>query len=250
MKKLILIFAAALAFGQNPPAPAPAGFSPGEVVRVIEVKQGDAAAIWNTLKAVLPGISYSGRNLIVRGQESVVATIEDAVKRLDVAPPPPPPPPEIQRVVNVEFTFQLLYGSAQEGSSTIPSDLEATVRQLRSLFPYKNYRVLDTQVLRGRDGAGVEFSGTLPGSDSVYNLKYTPRVSPGAAPRSVRAQRLEFGARMKVFANAEKTTYQFIPTGIITDVDAREGQKTVVGKSNVTGTDDAIILVLTVKVIE
>jgi hypothetical protein len=211
------------------------------------VRNADPQSIVNTLSAVMPGISRNGRMLVVRGSESVVTMIEDAVKKLDVAPPPPP---EIQRVVNVEFTFQLLYGSAQEGSSTIPSDLEATVRQLRSLFPYKNYRVLDTQVLRGRDGAGVEFSGTLPGSDSVYNLKYTPRVSPGAAPRSVRAQRLEFGARMKVFANAEKTTYQFIPTGIITDVDAREGQKTVVGKSNVTGTDDAIILVLTVKVIE
>jgi hypothetical protein len=244
MKKLILWLAAAVAFGQGP-GPSPlAGF---EAVRVIEVRNADPQSIVNTLSAVMPGISRNGRMLVVRGSESVVTMIEDAVKKLDVAPPPPP---EIQRVVNVEFTFQLLYGSAQEGSSTIPSDLEATVRQLRSLFPYKNYRVLDTQVLRGRDGAGVEFSGTLPGSDSVYNLKYTPRVSPGAAPRSVRAQRLEFGARMKVFANAEKTTYQFIPTGIITDVDAREGQKTVVGKSNVTGTDDAIILVLTVKVIE
>ncbi len=236
MKKLILILAAAMAYGQGP-GPL-AGF---EAVRVIEVRNADPESIVNTLSAVMPGISRNGRMLVVRGSESVVTMIEDAVKKLDVAPPPPA---GMQRVANVEFTFQLLYGSAQEGSGTIPSDLEATVRQLRALFPYKNYRVLDTQVLRGRDGAAVEFSGTLPGSDAVYTLKYTPRVSPGAAPRSVRAQMLQFSARMKVSPG------QFVPTAIITDVDAREGQKTVVGKSNVTGTDDAIILVLTVKVIE
>jgi hypothetical protein len=244
MKKLILLLAAVVAFGQTP-APGPlAGF---EVVRVIEVRNADPASIANTLNVMMPGISLNGRMLVVRGSESVVTMVEDAVKKLDIAPPPPR---ETQRAVNVELTFQLVYGSAQEASNTIPSDLEATVRQLRALFPYKNYRVLDTQVLRGRDGAGVEFSGTLPGSESVYTLKYTPRVSPGAAPRSVRAQHLEFGARMRMFTNPEKTQFQYIPTGIITDVDAREGQKTVVGKSNVTGTDDAIILVITAKVIE
>lgn len=238
MKHLIFLVAAAVAFGQTQ-APGPlAGF---EAVRVIEVRNADPVSIVNTLSTIIPGISLNGRMLVVRGSESVVTMIEDAVKKLDVAPPARP---EIQRVANVEFTFQLLYGSPQEGSGTIPSDLDATVRQLRALFPYKNYRVLDTQVLRGRDGAAVEFNGTLPGSDSVYNLKYTPRISPGPAPRSVRAQRLEFGARMKSGAG------QFVPTGIITDVDAREGQKTVVGKSNVTGTDDAIILVITAKVIE
>ena len=242
MKHLIFWLAAAVAFGQNP-GPLQ-GF---ETVRVIEVRNADPEGIVNTLNAVMPGISRNGRMLVVRGSESVVTMIEDAVKKLDVAPPPPL---GMQRVANVEFTFQLLYGSPQEGASTIPGDLEATVRQLRALFPYKNYRVLDTQVLRGRDGAAVEFSGTLPGSDSVYNLKYTPRVSPGAAPRSVRAQRLEFGARIKGFSDAAKTIAQFVPTGIITDVDAREGQKTVVGKSNVSGTDDAIILVITAKVIE
>lgn len=37
---------------------------------------------------------------------------------------------------------------------------------------------------------------------------------------------------------------------LATSLDAREGQKVVVGKSNVRGTDDAIILVITPRVIE
>jgi hypothetical protein len=145
----------------------------------------------------------------------------------------------------------MLYGSAQqEGSATVPADLEATVRQLRTLFPYKSYRVLDTEVLRGRDGRAVEASGTLPGGDNIFQIKYTPRVNSGAAPRSVRTERFEFSLRTKIYTDAAKTQYQYQPTGIITELDVREGQKTVVGKSNLSGTEDAIILVISPKVIE
>ena len=38
--------------------------------------------------------------------------------------------------------------------------------------------------------------------------------------------------------------------GIGTNLDAAEGQKVVVGKSNTRGTDDALILVVTAKVVQ
>ena len=43
---------------------------------------------------------------------------------------------------------------------------------------------------------------------------------------------------------------QFIETGINTDVDIGEGQKVVVGKANMDGSDRASIVVLTAKVVE
>jgi hypothetical protein len=39
-------------------------------------------------------------------------------------------------------------------------------------------------------------------------------------------------------------------SGIRTDVDVREGQKVVVGKSNISGSVDALILIVTAKVVE
>jgi hypothetical protein len=45
-----------------------------------------------------------------------------------------------------------------------------------------------------------------------------------------------------------KVNYRSV--GISTDIDAAEGQKIVVGKSNFNGSDDALILVVTAKVVQ
>jgi hypothetical protein len=44
--------------------------------------------------------------------------------------------------------------------------------------------------------------------------------------------------------------YQYLDTGMSTDVDVREGQKVVVGKANMDGSDRASIVVLMAKVVE
>ena len=50
--------------------------------------------------------------------------------------------------------------------------------------------------------------------------------------------------------SSEKTLeYYSVESGVNTDVDVREGQKVVVGKSNF-GAEDAFILVVTAKVVE
>ncbi|MEP6962832.1 MAG: hypothetical protein ABI995_12190 [Acidobacteriota bacterium] len=241
MKKPILILAVAgLTFAQNPP-PTPLGQY--EVVRVFEVKQGDAGAIYSALSRVFSGVSINNKMLIVRGPDSVVAAIEDAIKKLDVAPPPSP---EARPAPNVELTVYLLYGSAQEDASAkVPADLDATVRQLHATFSYKSYRVLDTEVLRGRDNTQTTTQGSLPGGQSTFRFYYTPRVGAGAAPRLVRMQQLVLSVRL-----VDKVTTLSNESSIQTDLDAREGQKTVIGKANVGGTDDAIFLVVTPRVVE
>src|SRR5262249_34864659 len=138
----------------------------------------------------------------------------------------------------------LLYGAAQDpAGDTTPQDLAATVKQLRSIFPYKGYRVMESFVLRGRDGQQTQTNGTLPGSTTLYDFKYRPHVLPGSAPRMIRIDGLHFQLRIP-----ENNT--FFDANISTDLDTREGQKVVVGKSNVRGTADAILLVVTPKVIE
>lgn len=233
MKKLAILFAAAaLAFAQEKGGPAP--LAPGEVVRVVAVKNGDAPSIYSNLGKIFPGISIVGNNLIVRGQPAVLDTMEEAIKKLDV------PSPDTQPARNIELTVQLLLGSAQElPDAKVPGDLDSTVRQLRTLSAYKSYRVLDTWVLRGREGErqGFSFQGVLPGSDQRVQFRVQQaRVSTGAAPRTITLQYLSAS-----FGNV---------SGIETSLDAGEGQKTVVGKSNLINSEDAIFLVITPKVIE
>jgi len=253
MKKLFWVLAASagMLVAQEKGAEAPRA-NPTDTVRVIEVKQADPYALQRTLSGVLGGLASVNATpgaLVVRGSGEAVSVIEAAIKKLDV---PPAPTPENRPAPNVELTVHLLYASAQEDpTATVPQDLDGTVRQLRSLFPYKGYRVLDTLVIRSRSGRETVTNGTLPGSDSSYDFRFRPEVAAGPVPRIVRLGSLQLSVKMRSYPDpADKTRYQFLDSGIRTELDAREGQKTVVGKSNVSGTDDAIILVVSPKVIE
>ncbi len=250
MKKSALLFALAAAtlFAQ-PPAPgvavAPAPLGANEVLRVVKVTHASAQAINANLSKLFPGITQVGDSLIIRGQAPVVDMIEDAIKKLDVAPAPPP---EARANPNVELTVQLVRASAQESAEKVPADLEATVRQLRSIFPYKSYRVMDTQIVLGRSGIrDLNVSGTVPGMASMYTFRVQPNVVPGPAPRMVHLVGLDLTLSEPMVIDG-KTQYR--QSTIRTEIDAREGQKTVVGKTSLGTSDDAIILVITPKVIE
>jgi hypothetical protein len=242
MKRLVLLaLTAAFALAQQPPPASPPPLAANETIRVVEVKNANASVIRQNLEKIFPGITESNGRLILRGQVPVVDMIEDAIKKLDVAPPPSP---EQRPAPNVELTVQLLYGSAMEGKgSPVPADLEPTVRQLRNLFPYKSYKVLDTELLRARSGREVSTNGMLPGGTSQFSFSVTPAVNQETAPRSIRLSRLFLRVR-------EPNGAQFTEAAISGDFDAKEGQKIVVGKANLVNSEDAIILVITPRIIE
>jgi hypothetical protein len=51
-------------------------------------------------------------------------------------------------------------------------------------------------------------------------------------------------------AGPSTVSYQTVDAGFNTDIDVREGQKVVVGKAAIGGTNNALILVITAKVLE
>jgi hypothetical protein len=220
------------------PAPKP------DVLRLIDVKQADVnelAGIINRAVGNQASLTAdpSRHVLIVRGSADAVGFVEEAVKRMDQ-------PPVAQPRINLELTVHLLYGSMQEAHGEPPhADLASTIKQLSSLFPYKNYSVLESFVLRGRDGQPSDTHGSLPNSGSTYQFRCRPSVMSGPAPRAIRLDDLRLDLRWEVKA-ANIASEASISTGL----DTKEGQKVVVGKSNVAGTADAIILVVSPKVVE
>lgn len=239
MKRLlwILVGTAVLACAQEKGAPAAKPVSKGPQRNiVVDVKYGDV----NRIAQVLGGLGAGVRAdpvlhvIAVGGDIAAVNAVEEAIKKMDVPPAP---------VRNVELTIYLLYGAAQESASaSVPQDLDATVKQLRGIFPYKSYRLMDTIVLRARDGERAENSGSLPGgSRASYRFSYQRGTITGQTPRMLRIDQLF----LQLSFPAENGQTQ-----IQTNVDAREGQKTVVGKANIANTEDAVFLVITPKVIE
>lgn len=200
----------------------------------------------------VPGMSVKSDSqmgvLVVSGPEDAVATIEEMVKKLDVPPPTPV-------LTSLELTGYLVSGSSQVHADEIPADLNAAVRQLHSLFSYKSYHVMDTFVIRGtaspeRRNSGASTSGILPGTNSEYNFSYSAAVMVPGSPRSLRLNNLSLFINTPTGIHNEKGNAVMRSVGIHADVDIPEGQKVVVGKSNFTGGDDALILVLSAKILE
>lgn len=239
----VLFFASALlAIGQE------SGINPvvaqvPTVQRIFEVKYADVQLVGRLLSALVPGIHYDTtlRVIAVNGTKEGVAAVEEALKRLDVPPPPRK---------NIELTVYMIMASPKADGEPESPELAPVFKQLRGIFPYKSYRLLDFLNLRDRDGEGGQTSGVVPiprtPGDPLragYQFSYRSAFVGGTeGTRVVRIDRLDLSIVVQAMNN--------LNARITTDVDVREGQKVVVGKANLTGGDDALILVVTAKTVD
>jgi hypothetical protein len=216
------------------------------VTKVFQLKYADTGRVVKLLNR--NGVVWDDqlRAIVVSRPKSDMAEIEQMIQRFDVPPPP---------VQNIDVTIYLMSALGTPSSGIIPPELEGVVKQLKNTFSYKGYQLIDTEVMRVRAGQGGEVSGVvnggpaLDGARTISQVKFrSASVSTDEKGRTIRIDGLKVGLRIPV-ATGEKQ-YNYIDTGINTDVDVREGQKVVVGKSNMDGSDRASIVVLTAKVVE
>ena len=218
------------------------------VTRVFQFKYADARALQRVLSPygrVEADPMLKALTITVR-DNNVLSEVEQIVKRFDVPPPPVP---------NIDVTIYLMSALGTPSSGAVPAELEPVVKQLKNTFSYKGYQLIDTEVIRVRAGQGGDVSGVVDGAPSVDGNKTISRVGFRSASvstdekgRAIRIDGLKVGLRIPIAAGEKK--YQYLDTGLNTDVDVREGQKVVVGKANMDGSDRASIVVLTAKVVE
>jgi hypothetical protein len=217
--------------------------TPSQTVRkLIQLKYVNANQVGNLLRNFVNGRAFSMEAderlhvIAVRGTPEMVATIEDAVKKLDVAP------------LDFELTVYLISTNAQPGDQ-LPEALASTAKQLHGVFAYKGYQLLDSFVLRGRDGAQNGYAeGTI--KSSTYNFRYNHAAVLEGTPKIVSLQNLSLQIRMPSGIHNDKGQMEYKSTGVSSDIDIRDGQKVVVGKSDVNNGESPLILVVTAKVVE
>jgi hypothetical protein len=152
-------------------------------------------------------------------------------------------------VTNVEITVYLLSGSPQGAADDVPQDLGSTVKQLHSVFAYKSYKLSESFILRGRSGNALT-EGILPGNGLHYSFRYNGVRVSGDAPRAVHLDGLNLVLSRPSAPTKDGKQVSESVARIYTDLDIREGQKTVVGKSSINSTGDALILVIVPKIVE
>jgi hypothetical protein len=234
------LMTATLATAQQPTAQEQ--LSPRVMRKIVEVKYADPDRVANAVRifGVNANADQTLHVVAISGSAESVTAAEDAIKKLDVAP------------ITVEMTVYLVngVGGPKAGSTDeVPAELASTVKQLHSLFPYKSYRLTDSLVLRAREGRQAGSSGVIPGTNSEYHFNTQRTTVSAGTPRVIHVDNMRLDVSTPRGTDKDgKVNYRSV--GISTDIDAAEGQKIVVGKSNFNGSDDALILVVTAKVVQ
>ena len=146
---------------------------------------------------------------------------------------------------DVELSAYIIAGTDQNQNHTEDfTAVEPVIKQLKSIFPYKGYQVLNTILLRSREGEPVDTQGMLlnvNGSDSKshhsYGLRFRSRVNP--AQSSISLEGFDFYVGLDEGHKASLST----------NVDLREGQKVVVGKTNIDDGSSGLFVVVAARIL-
>ena len=150
--------------------------------------------------------------------------------------------------------MQLVVGTDTDSiNGPLPKELETVVTQLRTTFPFKNYRLLDVMTLRTRvgqrastdsDGGAMQFNGITKPVSSTFAINSS---SLGPDGNTVKLDGLRASSRIPVEEGQGQFRYQDL--NLTTDVDIKEGQKVVIGRHGITR-DQALFLVLSARVVQ
>jgi hypothetical protein len=214
------------------------------VTKLVRLQRADPNKVAYLLRSAGASASYDDalHVLVISGSPSDVASLEQTAKELDAASLQVPSS-------DVEMTVYVVGASTDPAEAAqIPKTLQSTVDQLKPLFPYSSFQVLETILTRGRIGEQSRVRGTLQPFKSqtdmfplTYNLSSDiGGITFSSSPPIVHINRFYFSCNFPVKYSDKSTN---VPTEINTNLDIPAGKKVVVGKAGAGG-DHAIFLVV------
>jgi hypothetical protein len=149
--------------------------------------------------------------------------------------------------------YMLVAAMSSANGSEPPKELDPVLAELRASFGYKEIRLLDAAMVRLRQNERSQTRGALPcqtsepdkhGRTCGYDLSV--RVGSLRPPRQVlTVEGLTFQASFPVSIGVPDRN-----VAINTSFDVADGQKVVIGKSNIDGADRSLVLVVTAKAVD
>ena len=226
--------------------------------KLFQIKYRDPNSLVQVLKLLGSGfkgatisVNQEYKTITVRDFPENLATIEEALSRLDV---PQAARPDIELRVYV-----LLATSTPGGGGDYPAELNDVIGQLRNTLKYKGYSLLSSSIQRAKDGpTGVNNRGvaeaakltgaTQPNANPLfysYELKPISMDAAASGVPMVHVGMFNFEMRIPISVGTE---IRYDPIGFQTPVDLREGEKVVVGTT--TMEDKGLVVVLSAKILK
>jgi type II secretory pathway component GspD/PulD (secretin) len=216
--------------------------------RVFDVKNRDPQSLVRVLAPLTSGFrgavvsaNPEFRTISVRDFAENIAVIEEAIRRLDMPEPARP---------SVEFRVHMLVASNDEAvPNHYPAELADVVKQLQSSLGYKNFSLMGSQIVRGKEGRGdnynkgvadLRLANDTPASKSPVYFSYN--IS-GVTLDGPRVQVDQFSMSMKVplWLGGDKLAYEEV--GFRNPVTLREGERVVAGTTSVA--DKNVVVIIT-----
>jgi len=229
--------------------------------RIFELKHSDPEQLHGVIRPL--GSGFRGattsfnrefRTITVRDFPENIAVMEEAIKRLDVPEPSRP---------DIEFRIHILIAtnSAQSpgGTTQLPAELNDVVRQLQTTLSYRNYHLMTSQVVRGKEGPGglgnkgvaeLRLTPDTPASQNpiFYDYRLSQIWLDAAAASPLKVQIGNFNFSMRIPLQTSTSVLQYESVGFNTPVGMREGEKVVVGTTSMQ--DKGIVIVLVANVVK
>lgn len=218
--------------------------------RIFDIKNADPNLLLVALRPLGSGfrgatmvVSQELKTLTVRDFPENIATIEEALRRLDVAPPASP---------NIELRMHVLIGSNTDASSeSLPAELKDVVTQLRAMLNYKGYSLMSSMIERTRTntraflGNGVAEVGAPLAATGKLSIPFEYKIE-GVS--------LGSNATGATVVNIKEISFSTTPTQqlshmtrVSTSVGLRDGEKVVLGTASLR--DTSLIIVLSAKLL-
>jgi hypothetical protein len=217
--------------------------------RVFELKYRDPETLYSVITLLTSGhkgaqVSFNRnfKTLTVRDFPENLASIEEALKRLDM---PDAPRPDIELRIHV-----LIASNAAGGANQYPPDLRDAVGQLQTTLNFKSYHLLTSIIQRAKERLAVSH-GIIQG-EGVAQLTLPGENAPRDFHYSFQANSLTLNTSPSGVTVVQLGNFSFTINGkdgdkaaVRSDVSVRDGEKVVVGTAGLR--DKALILVLTAK---
>jgi hypothetical protein len=164
----------------------------------------------------------------------------------------------------LEFKIHLISASmtGSDLKEQVMQNLEPVIKQLKSSLRFTNYRYISSTLSRANDGGNIESSGvtgslfpppagvvTNQGNPSFYHYKIRSIKlrQDSLGKDTVQVNEFEFSVSVPISLNSvNSANVQYRSIGIKTPLTLREGEMAVVGTANISGSDEAIIVVVSV----
>ncbi len=216
--------------------------------RVFEIRNRDPEKLARVLSPLTSGFrgavvspNQEFRTISVRDFPENIAVIEETIRRLDT--------PEAARP-GVEFRVHMLVASNEEAvPNRYPAELADVVKQLQSTLGYKNFSLIGSQIVRGKEGRGdnynkgvadLRLANDTPASKNPVYFSYNISSVTIDGPR-VQVEQFSMSMKVPLWLGGDKIAYEEV--GFRNPVTLREGERVVAGTTSVA--DKNVVVILT-----